>query len=121
MIQTYHRSSVKKEVRESRIDTITRTLGKVSDHAFACKVAKELAFMCHDARFEQKLDNNSKLIGFNIGILDLTTFEFQPGGAPEHLVSMTVGYDFPLKPDPKYRAEPNQMMEDIQPEAENRE
>ena len=66
MIQAYHRNFVgKKKNRSSRIGKLMHTMDRVSDHTFACKVAKELASKCYDARFEQKLDKNQRLIGFS--------------------------------------------------------
>lgn len=53
---------------------------------------KEL-FYDTDRVFLNKLDNNSKLLGFNNGVYDLDTFEFRKG-KPEDYISLSTGIDY---------------------------
>ena len=47
----------------------------------------------YDNTYEDKLDTNPKLIGFNNGIYDLELMKFRPGKFDDY-VSLTVGYDY---------------------------
>lgn len=51
--------------------------------------------------FEMDLNSNTRLLGTNNGVIDLVECQFREA-SPHDMVSLTVGYDFLTKDDPKY-------------------
>jgi phage/plasmid-associated DNA primase len=66
---------------------------KLCDMSKMNTVVAACAGLFLDEKFEDKLDSNLKLIGFNNGIYDLSTLKFR-NGTPDDLVSLTTGYDY---------------------------
>ncbi len=63
------------------------------DIGFKEKIIKECRVMFYEPKFEETLDSNPDLIGFENGIYNLKTSEFR-NGRPEDLVSLSTGIDY---------------------------
>jgi P4 family phage/plasmid primase-like protien len=68
---------------------------KLKNEGFRNSVIAACAKRFLDSKFEEKLDDNKDLIGFENGVFDLRPecFGFRPG-SPDDYISMSVGYDF---------------------------
>ena len=67
---------------------------KLRDSGFKDKIMKELRTLgFYDSSFINELDKNTRLIGFDNGVYDLSTHQFRDG-RPEDNVSWTTGYDY---------------------------
>jgi phage/plasmid-associated DNA primase len=78
----------------------------------------EKLFMFKNKNFENKLNTNLKLLGFNNGVFDFDKLEFREGCFDDY-ISMSVGYDYvPTKS--AYFDELMQFLKNIQPDAIDR-
>jgi len=74
-------------------NNVMHIINKLKKCAFKENIIKECARMFYDKGFEEKLDSNRNLVGFNNGVYDLEENVFR-AGAPEDLVSLSVGFDW---------------------------
>jgi P4 family phage/plasmid primase-like protien len=77
-----------------RNENIQKLLLKLKRPTFKDGIVVECRRKFVNELFEEKLDSNTKLIGFNDGIYDLENNCFRKG-FPEDYVSFTVGYNYP--------------------------
>lgn len=68
-------------------------INKLKNNGFKEALIKECARRFIDNKFEEKLDNNPFLLGFDNGVYDLKNGYFREG-VPDDYVSMTVGYEY---------------------------
>jgi P4 family phage/plasmid primase-like protien len=66
---------------------------KLKDVHFKESVLKACRNKFYDPKFEEKLDKNTKLIGFNNGVFDLNSLSFRDG-VPEDFLTFSTCYDF---------------------------
>lgn len=66
---------------------------KLRTTSFKDNLMKECAELFYVEKFEEKLDSNPALIGFNNGVYDMNTFEFREG-RPEDFISYTTRNDY---------------------------
>jgi P4 family phage/plasmid primase-like protien len=99
------------------------TIGKLKDHKAGTTLVKTCARKMYDRRFEESLDANPYLLGFDNGIFDLRTMTFR-NGEPDDRVVMSVGFDYNYigkEPSEKIIREINECIYKIQPENDMRE
>lgn len=66
---------------------------KLRTTSFKENLMKECSELFYIEKFEEKLDSNINLIGFENGVYDLETFEFREG-RPEDYISFTTGNEY---------------------------
>ncbi len=76
-----------------RANNITKIILNLKKSGFKGRVLEECARIFYDVEFEEKLDSNKNLIGFNNGVYDLDQGCFREG-TPDDYVTFTVGYDY---------------------------
>ncbi len=88
---------------------------------FKKRIMEECCYLFIDPKFEDKLDSNRHLLGFNNGVYNLQTGTFRDG-SPDDFVSFTVGYDYEefTTTDPAV-IEIDAFFKKIQPKKEMRE
>lgn len=75
------------------IADLTTVTMKLRDMSFKEKLMKECSLFFRDDQFENKLDENRDLIGFNNGVFDLSTGHFRDG-YPEDYITFTTNIDY---------------------------
>ncbi|ATZ80378.1 D5 family helicase-primase [Bodo saltans virus] len=104
------------------IGKLINTITKLKDHKTGSTLVKTCARKMYDRKFEESLDGNPYLIGFDNGVFDLRTMSFR-NGEPDDRVAMSVGYDYIYKnkePPKKIIKEINECIHKIQPEDDMR-
>ena len=81
-----------------RISKLIDDLNSITQKNIIINEAK-IVFHEYDKDFEDKLDENASLIGFNNGVFDFNTVEFRDG-KPEDYITKSVGYDYDEKKKP---------------------
>ena len=82
-----------KDKLRSKKDTIGKIIKKLKNTGFKGMVVKECNELFHDHKFEERLDKNLNLIGFENGIYDLGQLEFRDG-LPEDYLSFTTNINY---------------------------
>lgn len=86
----------KGEMRDTlltKANNVMKIMNNLKKSGFKERVIKECKNLFFDKQFEENLDSNRHLIGFDNGIFDLATGTFRPG-TPDDMVSKTVGYEY---------------------------
>jgi P4 family phage/plasmid primase-like protien len=72
---------------------VFKMYAKLKDVNFKQSVLRACRAKFYEPKFEEKLNKNTKLIGFDNGVYDLTTMTFRDG-VPEDYLTYTTGYNF---------------------------
>ena len=110
-----------KQMQMENLKVITKIIEKLKTTTFKKNVITECSELFHDSKFEQKLDKNLDLIGFENGVYDLSKMEFRDGVFEDYM-SMSTGinyYDF--DEDDEYYLEVIQFMAEVLPKRNVRE
>lgn len=93
--QSATKEGVERDNLLKRANNIMKIMLNLKTPGFKKRVIEECAkiFKKYDPNFEEKLDNNRDLIGFNNGVYDLSQGCFRDG-TPDDYVTFTVGYDY---------------------------
>ena len=94
----YMADSAKVEGKQSEIlirqsQELTKLILDMKKKAYKDRIIAEASTLFYDANFEEKLDANMFLLGFDNGIYDLSKGIFRDG-CPDDYVSKTTGYDY---------------------------
>jgi P4 family phage/plasmid primase-like protien len=84
---------IEKDGAFERAKKVSKIIDKVKNEGFIGCVLSAGARRFYDPHFEEKLDDNKDLIGFNNGVYDLKAGCFRDG-LPDDYVTMSVGYDY---------------------------
>jgi P4 family phage/plasmid primase-like protien len=82
-----------KENSLNRAKILSDVTYKLRDITFKEKIMKECQMMFSDGKFEESLDSNPDMIGFENGVYDLKNKQFRDG-RPEDFISLTTGNDY---------------------------
>ena len=117
-----NQSLIQPELRDMMMEKqlkLTKVGVKLKTSNYKDGVIKELA--CLSARrnkdFNDLLDENPSLIGFNNGVFDLDTMSFRDG-MPDDLITMTTGYDYSVEEDQDAQQELLDFVASIMPTQE---
>lgn len=98
------------EETSGKIKSLTDVTFKLRDIPFKNKLLKECEMLFLDTEFEEKLDQNLYLLGFNNGVYDLEKMVFRDG-KPDDYLTFTCKYDYiPLADDDTTVQEINQYL-----------
>ena len=104
-----------------RANNVMKIMTNLKKSGFKDRVIKECRNMFYDPAFEEKLDSNRDLIGFDNGVYDLIAGTFR-AGCPDDMVSLTVGYDYKeFTVDHEYIKGIKDFFSKVQPEEDMRE
>lgn len=99
---------------------IQKIASKLLDVSFKEKIMKEAKSLFFDPEFEEKLDENYDLIGFNNGVYDLLNEEFREG-RPDDYISKSTNNDYiPFKKSHPHFDKMTRLFEQILPDPEVR-
>jgi len=82
-----------KEGKRKKKETIGKIIKKLKNTGFKKMVIQECNELFHDSNFEEKLDKNLNLIGFNNGVYDLGELVFRDG-IPEDYISFNTKINY---------------------------
>jgi phage/plasmid-associated DNA primase len=85
--------SVDQDSTIKKVRNVLRTYEKLKTTGFVKCVVEQCSHKFYDKKFEEKLNNNPYLLGFENGVFDLKNLCFRRG-CPDDMVSMSVGYDY---------------------------
>ncbi len=89
----------KKAISENKDDLLSQAnkninvVQKLSCVSFKAYIMKEAASLFYSRSFDENLDDNCDLIGFNNGVYDLEKDCFR-NGTPDDNITLSVGYDY---------------------------
>lgn len=83
-----------KDICTKNIENLNKISKKLKNTSFVKdKMYKECSGMFYEPHFEEKLDSNPRLIGFENGVYDLENDEFREG-RPEDYISLSTGINY---------------------------
>jgi P4 family phage/plasmid primase-like protien len=74
-------------------NNVMKIMGRLKQSGFKKRVIEECKNKFYDPEFEEYLDSNKNLIGFENGVYDLEHSYFR-AGCPDDYISLSVGYDY---------------------------
>lgn len=104
------------KIKINKIIELIHSLKKTAPKHNIVEEAEDI-FYRNDEGFENKLDSNSNLIGFNNGVYDLESFIFREG-KNDDFITLSTGYDYVYKNN--IDEELNKFLTDIQPDENER-
>ena len=85
--------SAEKDVYMAKQKIILRIISSLRTTSFKKNVIHECNELFHDSKFEDKLDTNVNLLGFENGVYDLIEFRFRDG-LPEDYIKYSTGRNY---------------------------
>lgn len=97
-------------------DNIHKIMKQLRVTGFKSGVMKQCTTLFYNCNFEEDLDSNKDLLGFDNGVYDLKAGIFR-AGLPEDMISMSVGYDYKeFSMNSKYVKNVEEFFRMVQPE-----
>jgi P4 family phage/plasmid primase-like protien len=108
-------SGIEKEELQQRRTRIDRIVEKLMNTTFKETLVKECKNLFYDDKFEQKLDSNIHLMGFENGVYDLDKGEFRDG-RPDDYITLSTKNDYHKWSEKNpYNSPINKFFEQIMP------
>lgn len=115
-----NRGSDRDEILQKN-DRLIKLIDKLKNTAFKRSVLAECANLFYDPKFEEKLDSDRDLLGFDNGVYDLSRGIFREG-VPEDYITFSVGYRYKeYSTDHRYIKDIKDFFSKVQPDSEMRE
>jgi len=92
-VQATKSNGIEKEELQQRRVKIDKIIGDLMNTRFKETLIKECSSLFYDKDFEQKLDSNINLLGFENGVYDLLADEFREG-RPDDFITLSTKNDF---------------------------
>jgi P4 family phage/plasmid primase-like protien len=106
----------KSDFLRQKATAIGKLVENLKSSSFKKRIMGECSGLFYDEYFEENLDQNNYLVGFNNGVFDLQTGYFR-NGHPDDLISKTTKYDFrEFKDDDHVVKTVEKFIDSIQPE-----
>ena len=83
----------KADILLKKSSDIIKLIGELKRTSYKERIIRECSSLFYDCKFEDKLDDNCFLIGFDNGVYDLRTGLFR-NGCPDDYISFTTNYDY---------------------------
>ena len=110
-----------KDILIEKQKKFTNIVLRVKCTSFKNDIMKECVDLFYDAKFEEKLDENPYLLGFENGVYDLNLHEFRDG-RPDDYIHMSTNINYiPLSENDEHIDHINLFLKQIQPDVEIRE
>jgi P4 family phage/plasmid primase-like protien len=114
-LQTVDQQGSDKEQTQARVSKTNKIVEKLMDISFKDKVMKECKNLFFDPDFQEKLDENYDLVGFNNGVYDLENEDFR-NGRPDDFISKSTNIDYhPFNRKNPYAEKMFKFFKDILP------
>jgi len=108
MLQSANETGHKSDILIKKSKDILKLIQDLKKKAPKERIISQCSLLFYDEKFEEKLDQNTYLIGFENGVYDLKSNIFR-NGCPDDYVSKTVGYEY----NPKF-TENDKIIKDIE-------
>jgi putative DNA primase/helicase len=104
-----------------QIERIIKVKNSLQKASYKKEIMEDIKkqFIKNNRKFDDNLDRNPYLVGFENGVFDLKTRKFRDG-KPEDMISLTVEYDYIPKYS-KYKKDLMKFLKDILPDDDDRE
>ena len=82
-----------RDTSQKKALNIQKIMTNLKKSGFKSRIMTECAHLFIDSKFEEKLDSNRDLLGFDNGVFDLKDGKFREG-SPDDYITFSVGYDY---------------------------
>ena len=87
--------SIQKQIYDKMVANCGKIISKLKDSSYKDKIIRECRELFYDPEFDEKINSNLDLLGFDNGIFDLKRMEFRKG-QPDDYVTITTKYSIPI-------------------------
>ena len=114
-------SNKEKQYEMEHLKTITGIISKLKITSFKKNVIQECKELFHDPKFEEKLNSNRNLLGFENGIYDLENCEFRDGLPEDYITFSTRNNYYEYEEDDERLIEVRKFLTEVLPKENIRE
>ena len=84
-----------KKLYDMKVANCGKIIAKLKDSTYKDKIIRECRELFYDSEFDEKINSNLDLLGFDNGIFDLKKMEFRKG-QPDDYVTISTKYSIPI-------------------------